>query len=192
MSAHALPRFSPEEYLRIERDVAERHEYDNGAMYSMSGGSLSHAGIAAQVLTALRREGAGAGCKAVGPDLKVQVSPEGPFYYPDVVIYCGTPQLADSHQDILVNPKTIVEVLSKSTEDYDRGRKFTQYRQIATLHEYVLVSQWEPRVEVFSRTEDSNWSMAEFVGLDAVCELKSVNCRLALAEIYLDITFPAL
>jgi Uma2 family endonuclease len=189
MSAHAIPRLSPEEYLRVERESEIKHEYVDGQMYAMSGGSLAHSHIEGSIVAALKGVLAGGNCRVSTSNLRIQISPSGPFVYPDAAVYCGDAQLSDGYRDALLNPRVVFEVLSKSTEAYDRGQKFAQYRRIESLKDYVLVSQMEARIEVFSRTETGKWQLAEFVGAEAMCVIPSVGCEIALAEVYRDVTF---
>jgi Uma2 family endonuclease len=189
MSAHAIPRLSPEEYLKIERTAEFKSEYYDGAMFAMSGGSLAHSLIPSRVAASLFGQLDGKGCLVANSDLRLRISAKGPFYYPDLTVICGKPQLADDHKDTLLNPTVIFEVLSKSSEAYDRGHKFAEYRRVESLRDYVLVSQMEARIEVFSRTEAGKWQLAEFVGADAMCVIPSVGCEIALAEVYRDVTF---
>src|SRR5260370_42214955 len=130
MSAHAVPRLSPEEYLKIERDAEFKSEYYDGGMFVRSGGSLTHSHITVHLAASQIRQTDRNGCKVTNSDLRIQISPRGPFVYPDLTVYCGEPQLADDHKDILLNPSVIFEVLSKSTEAHARGHKFAPYRRI--------------------------------------------------------------
>jgi Uma2 family endonuclease len=184
MSAHAIPFLTPEQYLDVERKAEFKSEYYAGRMFAMAGGTLAHAlipmNIAAQVREALGKRN----CRAVNSDLRVRISESGPFVYPDLSIYCGEPKLADGHKDTLLNPQVVFEVLSPSSEAHDRGHKFSQYRKIPSLQEYVLVSQTEPRIEVFLRQPEGKWILTEYVGLDAICSLASVGCSVSLSAVY--------
>ena len=191
MSAQPIPRLSPEDYLKIERESDTRSEYYGGMMYGMSGGSPAHAWIAARLIAALAGQLDGKGCRVAGSDLRVQVGRGGPFFYPDLSVVCGEAQLSEDQKDMLLNPVAIFEVLSKSTEAFERGGKFAEYRRLESLRDYVLVSQAEPRIEVFSRGDAGRWTMTEFVGVGAVCAIPSLACELKLAEVYRDITFEA-
>jgi len=189
MSAHVLPRLSPEEYLEVERAAQFRSEYYNGRMYAMSGGSLIHALMIGNVVFALRSELGQRPCLVIPSDLRVRVDPGGLYTYPDVVVVCQEPKYVDNRRDTIVNPVLLVEVLSPSTEAYDRGFKSAQYRTMASLQEYALVSQTEPRVEVFRRRAEGDWLLSESVGLDSTCRLDSVGCTLALRAVYENVTF---
>ena len=191
MSAYPQPRLTPEQYLEIERAAEFRSEYYNGRMFAMSGGSGPHAFITANCVGELGNRLKDRPYRVAGIDLRVRASASGLHTYPDISVLCVEPQFADRHTDTLVNPALIVEVFSPSTEAYDRGFKFAQYRTLESLQEYVLVSETEPRVEVFRRQPNGDWLLAEYVGLNATCRLESAACAIPLAEIYDKVTFPA-
>src|SRR5712692_7135469 len=153
MSAQPQPRLTPEQYLEIERAAEFRNEYYNGRMYAMSGGSHPHAIVIGNLAFALRSGLGKRPCLVTTSDLRVRVAPAGLYTYPDVVVVCGEPRYADNQIDTLLNPMLLIEMLSPSTEAYDRGFKSAQYRTIESLQEYALVSQAEPRVEVFRRQD---------------------------------------
>jgi Uma2 family endonuclease len=189
MSAQPLPRMSVEEYLEFDRNSEFRYEYFDGFVYAMSGGTLPHNLIAANLIRRLGNALEGKGCAVVGGSLRVQVSPRRDYFYPDVVVVCGEMRIADDRQDTLLNPTLVIEVLSKSTESLDRGLKATRYRALASVREYVLVSQTEPRVEVFERLAEGKWDFREVAGSDAVCEFHRVGCEIPLSRIYELVTF---
>jgi Uma2 family endonuclease len=191
MAAHAQPRMTPEEYLAFDRASELRHEYYGGVMYAMSGGSHVHAYITTNLSSELRSALKGSPCGASAVDLRVKISARS-YVYPDVVVVCGEPRYADGEADILLNPSLIVEVLSPSTERYDRGPKSAWYRTIESLKEYALVSQSEPRVEVYRRQASGEWLLSEAVGLEASCHfdgLKNEPVRIPLSEIYERVEF---
>jgi Uma2 family endonuclease len=189
MSAQAQPRLTPEQYLEAERAAKFRHEYFDGQMYAMSGGSFQHfqiiGNITAELHTSLKKRPWAVGSN----DLRLRVSPDGLYTYPDVIVICGEPKFADDRCDTLLNPALIVEVLSPPTEAYDRGFKSAQYRTVESLQEYALVSQAEPRVEVFRRQVGGHWLLSEAIGLEAVCHFESLDCAVPLSEIYAKVTF---
>lgn len=189
MAAHPQPRLTPEQYLELERASEVRHEYYRGELFAMAGGSGRHAVIILNVGAELRSELKKRPCHVMASDMRVRVAEDGLYTYPDVVVVCGDPEVTDKHGETLLNPTLLVEVLSPSTEAHDRGFKSAQYRTIKGLQEYVLVSQSEARVEVFRRQTDGTWVMTEAVGLDAICEFRSVECRIPLAEIYDKVSF---
>jgi Uma2 family endonuclease len=184
MSAASIPRLTPEQYLEIDRAAEFRSEYIDGEMFAMSGGRVAHSRISLKLGGALDAALMARNCVVTGPDLRVRVAKQGPFFYPDVTVCCGEPQLADDYSDVLLNPTVVFEVLSPSSEAYDRGKKFAAYRCIESLREYVLVSQTEPFVESYLRGPDGKWIFTDFRGLDAVCKLASIDCEIKLADVY--------
>jgi Uma2 family endonuclease len=191
MSARPQARLTPEQYLEIERASETRSEYFNGQMYAMSGGSYNHVRIIGNLAFELRNAIKQRPCEVVTSDLRVRVSPGGLYTYPDVSVVCGEPKFADDQKDTLLNPVFIAEVLSPTTEAYDRGFKSAQYRKLESLQEYALISQAEPRVEVFRRQPGGDWLLSEAAGIDAACGFDSLGCRIALADIYGKATFEA-
>ena len=189
MSAQTQPRVTPEQYLEIERAAEFRNEYYNGRIYAMSGGSWTHAVVIGNFASALSGVLKKRPCFVTSSDMRMCVSPAGLYTYPDIMVVCGEPKFLDRRTDTVMNPALVVEVLSPSTEAYDRGFKAAQYRTVESLKEYALVSQAEARVEVFRRKSAHEWLMSEFVGPEAVCRLDSVECEVALAEIYDKVTF---
>ena len=194
MSAQPQPRLTPEQYLAAERAAEFRSEYYNGHMCAKPGGSYQHAqiiaGLAGELSNALRNRP----CSAIPIGLRLRVSPAGLYTYPDLIVVCGDPKFAhDEHdqKDTLVNPTLIAEVLSPSTEAYDRGFKSAQYRTLASLQEYALVSQAEPRIEVFHRQAGGHWLLSEAIGLEAVCRFESLDCGIPLADVYDKVIFGA-
>ncbi len=186
------------EYLTRERAATDRHEYINGQIRAMAGEKLPHAIIAHNIGGLLYVQLKGTPCFAVSKDTKVRsglgVSSErsvsGMFSYPDVVVVCGEPKFFDDRNDIITNPTSIVEVLSPSTELFDRGDKFQGYRNWnPTLKEYLLVSQTRPLVELYRRQPDDSWLLQEAAGLDASVVLPAIGCTLKLADVYERIVF---
>lgn len=189
MSALPNTYLSPEEYLAIERRSEYKSEYSNGEMFAMSGASLEHNRITVNLLSDVKRQLRSGSCEPFGSDMRVEVPLPRKYVYPDLSIVCGEPEFADSEFDTLVNPLVVFEVLSPSTERFDRGTKFVWYRRVSSLREYVLVSQAEPRVERFVR-RGQEWVLTEATGLDAAIRLETVGCDLALADIYERVDFP--
>lgn len=184
-------RMTEAEYLAFERASDIRHEYLDGHVYAMTGASRAHNLISTYTAASLINQLRGRPCEVYASDMRVRVSATGLYTYPDVTVVCGNPQFADSALDTLLNPVLVIEVLSPSTESYDRGKKFQHYRQLESLREYVLISQDSPRVERFLRQDDGTWLLTDAAGLDASLELASVACTLALAEVYEKVTFEA-
>lgn len=190
MSSALRFRLSSAEYLATERKAAFKSEYFNGEMFAMAGASEEHCLVKENLARETGVQLKGGRCRLVTSDLRVKVEGTKLYTYPDLVIYCDKPQFEDAVLYTLLNPRVIVEVLSDSTESYDRGAKFHNYRQIASLQEYVLVSQDRPLIERFVRQADGTWSLTVFTGLDATMEFASVPAKVPLAEVYRDVTFP--
>jgi Uma2 family endonuclease len=184
MPSQPKPRLTPEDYLAIERSADFKSEYFDGEIFAMTGASEPHNLIVINTVRELSVQLKKRPCKLYANDMRVKVDPTGLYTYPDLVVVCGKAQLADPHLDTLLNPTLIVEVLSDSTEAYDRGRKFEHYRKLESLVEYVLISQHWPHVESYRRQPDHHWLLTECSGLDSVLRLESIDCELALAEIY--------
>jgi Uma2 family endonuclease len=184
MSAHAHPSLTPEQYLEIERAAEFKSEYYDGRVYAMSGASYPHGLIILSLGSELHMALKSGPCAVIANDLRVRVSPGGLHTYPDVAVVCSDPKFADDQKDTLLNPTFLAEVLSPSTEAYDRGLKSAQYRTLESLQEYALISQTEARLEVFRRQAGGGWLLSDFEGLDAVCRFESLGCQIALADIY--------
>ena len=186
----ALKRISPAEYLELDRAAATRSEYFFGEVIAMSGASGPHNFIVSNIIGETRAALKGGPCRVAPSDLRTRTT-TGAYCYPDVSIICGPPQYDDDRLDILLNPRVIFEVLSPSTESYDRGSKFVQYRSILSLQAYVLVSQRDPIVECFFRQAGQReWSFTDAQGLDSVISIPGVSIELSLREIYDNIEFP--
>lgn len=191
MSSVAVePRYTPEQYLALERKTEHKSEYVNGRIYAMSGASREHNLISANVLGELHAQMKGRPCEIYASDMRVKVRDTGMYTYPDVVVACGEIRFEDAHVDTLLTPTVIIEVLSPSTEGYDRGDKFAHYRRLESLQEYILIAPDKGRVEQFVR-QGQQWLLTEVSGLDAVLYLRSIGCEVALREIYDKVTFPS-
>jgi Uma2 family endonuclease len=175
---------TPEEYLAFERASEEKHEYFAGEIFAMTGASTNHNRIVGSTYAALYAQLREHPCDILANDMRVKVPVTGLYTYPDISILCEEPQFEDSEVDTLLNPAVIVEVLSPSTEAYDRGKKFQHYRTIPSFQEYVLISQDNVRVEHYRRQENDKWEMADAHTLDAAITLPSVGCTLRLSDIY--------
>lgn len=183
----SLPKtfLTPEQYLEIERKAEFKSEYYNGEMFAMSGAKLPHNLITMNVGAEFRQQLRSRPCRVVSSDQRVLVAPTGLYAYPDVVVYCGEPRLLDGELDTLLNPTLIVEVLSPSTEAYDRGRKFGQYRTIESLSAYLMIASELISAELWTRQPDNRWLLtADANRLDDTFEIESIGCRLKLADIY--------
>ena len=199
----AQTRLTPEEYIAFERKAlpdAEiiRHEYINGELIAMSGASRAHNLITGNIFGELRALLRGSRCETYMSDMRVSTQPTASYFYPDVVVVCEEPRFEDDVFDTLLNPIILVEVLSSSTEAYDRGEKFAHYRQLASLQEYVLVAQDKVLVEHYRRQEKQgtasvtgkDWIFTDFQELEESLPLTSIHCELSLREIYERVTFP--
>lgn len=183
MASSPVSKLTEEQYLAIERAAEFKSEFLDGVMYAMSGGSPRHADLHGNVYAELRAMLRGSNCKAFNSDLRVRVSPRM-YAYPDVSVVCGKPLLADDQKDVLLNPVVIFEVLSPSTELYDRGPKLQLYRTIPSLREYILVDQNKIRVEQYIRQDARTWTLLDHEGLDAELKMDSIGASLPLRLIY--------
>ena len=189
MAAQPQPRLTPEEYLALERAAESRSEYFDGHMYAMSGSSYRHFVITGNLGFGLRSAVGQRGCTVGTSDMPVLVSPRGLYTYPGVIVVCGEPRFADGSADTLLNPIVLIEVLSPSTEGHDRGFQAAQFRMIESLQEYALVSQTEPRVEIFRRQVGGAWLLTEAIGLEQCCRFESIDCTIALKDVYAKVVF---
>ncbi len=185
-------RHTLQDYYRIENDAAEKHEFRAGEILAMSGGSPQHALIALNIGAALRARLKGKPCLPYGSDLRVRIAGHQRCVYPDVSVICGKIEYDpdDETGNSVLNPRLIVEVLSPSTEAYDRGDKFASYREVPSLAEYVLISSSDPRVETFLRQSDGTWAFSSSSANDSRTILRSLQIELPLGEIYADVQFP--
>ncbi len=188
MAALPEPYITPEQYIEIERKAEFKSEYIAGQMFAMADGSPEHSLIAVNITGELRLALKGGGCRVYNSDLNVWLAETNMFAYPDVTVVCGDVVYGPARQAIS-NPLIIVEVLSPSTESYDRGAKAAHYRRSETLREYVFVSQSEPAIERFTRDTEGKWYVTDARGIDAVMELTAVSTTLKLSEVYANIEF---
>ncbi len=188
MSSPQPSLLTPTEYLELERKSEIRSEYIAGRMFAMSGASRRHGLIAGNLHGHIWTQLRGKDCETFASDMRVKVSPTGMYTYPDIVAVCGEARFEDQHTDTLLNPTVIVEVLSESTEAYDRGEKFAHYRRLETLREYVLVAQDKIRIEHFRR-EGEEWILSEVSGSDATLHLGSIDCHIEVAAVYEKVNF---
>ena len=189
MSAVREPRYSFEEYLAREQAATYKSEFYRGEIFAMSGGSPRHNKVSGNIFGSLWGRLRGTGCSPYNSDQRIRIPANGLSTYPDVSVVCGELQLDSLDHDAVINPRLIFEVLSASTENYNRGKKFDLYRQLDSLQEYILVAQDEPQVERFVRQSDGSWLLTVFKGLEAGLELATLGCALPLSEIYEDVTF---
>ena len=191
MSAAKKLTLTPQEYLAQERRATIKSEYLRGEVYAMSGASWEHTLIKDNLAHALRNRIQGGPCKVLTSDLRVRAEKAGLYTYPDIVVVCEEPKFEDDYFDTLLNPKVIIEILSDSTEKYDRSEKFRSYRTLASLQEYVLVSQDKALAESFVRQANDSWLMTTFTGLESEAFFQSVDARVPLTEIYAGVNLPS-
>lgn len=191
MSAIVKPRYTLEEYFQLDRTSEEKYEYFNGEVFCMSGVKRNHAQIETNLITSFRNGLEGRGCRVYGGSLRVKTPSMLPYRYPDLSVVCEEPQFEQvGGLDVLTNPVLIVEVLSPSTEGYDRGDKFAYYKSIPSFREYLLVAQHRPHVTHYFKQDDGKWSYEEFNDLGDTVDLSSVDCALSLGETYREVAFP--
>jgi Uma2 family endonuclease len=190
MTAVPKPKMTEAEYLAIEEKAEFKSEFYRGEMFATSGASLPHSRIKDNLARHLNNQWDGGPCFAVTSDLKVKVNRTGLYTYPDVVVVCGEPEYLTGRTDVILNPSVVIEVLSPSTEKYDRGVKFRQYQRVPSLKEIVLVSRDEAVCERFVRQPDGTWNLTTIEGVDGELVFATVSARVRLADIYAGVTFP--
>ena len=186
------PKFnfiSPEQYLEMERAAEIKHEYYNGEVFTMSGASLNHNIVVSSVNTIVLPKLKGKSCNMFGSDLRIHVPINSLYTYPDFSIICGKAELTDGIKDTITNPSVIIEVLSKSTKDYDRGTKFFLYRSIQTLKEYILIDSTSILVEKYIRQQTNSWILTEFKELHENFYISTISLTLHMKDIYEDVVF---
>ncbi len=175
--------YTAEEYLTLERSASSKSEFHDGQIFAMTGASRKHNLVSGNIYRELSLQLKSRPCEAYINDMRVKAAEARSYHYPDIVVVCGTPAFEDAQVDTLLNPTLLIEVLSPSTEAYDRGGKFAHYRKIPTLCEYLLVTQDQPSIERYVREGDV-WILTEAVGLEASVPLESIECVLSLREVY--------
>jgi len=189
MSISSAIHMSPEAYLASERVAKVRHEYRDGEVIEMVGGSHEQNWIVINLLSHFRPRLRGTGCSLFGLDMRVKVSAKEFYTYPDLAITTEKPEFDAGNVDTLINPAVIIEVLTPSTERHDRSQKFELYKNIKAFREYILIAQDQPRIEQFIRTGSDQWTEFSCIGLNETLELKSIACPVPLAVVYEDIMF---
>jgi Uma2 family endonuclease len=179
---------SPEKYLEIERASEEKHEYFKGEVFAMSGASPQHNDITYNINRIIAPFIHGKGCKLYGSDFRVHIPKNTLYTYPDFTIVCGKAETSDVYTDNLTNPSVIIEILSKSTKDYDRGTKFNLYREINTLKEYILIDSTKISVEIFTKQDENNWNLKEFKNINDSFIITTIGLTFPLKEVYEDVT----
>jgi Uma2 family endonuclease len=184
MSSLPQPFVTPEEYLEAERKAEYRSEYLDGQVHAMAGTSRAHGRITLNLARRLDEQLENGPCEVFVTDLKVRVATKGPYFYPDLVVVCGAPQLLGVDDDVILNPKVVIEVLSPSTESYDRGKKFQAYARHESLAEYVLVAQDHVQGDHYVRQPNGHWDFTSTSDADGVIEFPSIGARVKVADIY--------
>jgi len=186
-----VKRFSPREYYELERPAEYKSDFYDGKLFAMAGGTARHSLITSNVNREVGNRLKGTPCRAYESNLRLKAIATGLRTYPDVSVYCGPLQQdpEDTEGETYTNPSVLFEVLSPSTEGYDRVLKASSYRQIETVKSYVLISETEPRAEIFERQADASWLRREARGLEATLAISAINVRLPLAEIYEGVDF---
>lgn len=182
-SAAARTFLTPEEYISFERKATTKHEYLKGQIIAMSGASRAHSFITGDIFGELREQLKGQKCEVHSSDMRVRIHSTNSYFYPDVVVACEELNFEDNIFDTLLNPRVVIEVLSPSTETYDRDEKFEFYKQLDSLKEYLLVSQDQVKVEHYTRRE-AEWLRTEYRELDDLVLLSTIDCELRLQDIY--------
>jgi Uma2 family endonuclease len=175
---------TPEEYLEIERKAEFKSEYFNGEMFAMAGAKQAHNLIVTNLIAGLHQQFRTRPCQVYATDMRVRVRATGLYTYPDIIAVCGEPRFLDEQRDTLLNPGLIVEVLSPSTEAYDRGRKFEHYKSLESIREYLLVAADRIHADLYTRQADGRWMLTSADKLDDSLTLESVDAGLLLADLY--------
>ena len=190
MATPPTARLTPEQYLEIERKAEYKSEYFNDEMFAMSGAREGHNMLASNLITSLNSQTRGRPCRVYPSDMRVIVSANGLYAYPDVVVVCGPPQFFDDTQDSVLNPIALVEVLSPSTEAYDHSLKFEQYRSIESLRHYLMVSSDRMHLELFTRQQKDQWLLTSVATPEDRLALESIECTLLVSDVYDKVDFP--
>ena len=188
--AYNKQKISIGEYLEMENAALEKHEYYQGEIFAMSGAKVPHNAIASNLLVELGTKLKGKKCKPFNSDQRIHIPSNTLFTYPDISIICGEVITLNNDEWNALNPSVIIEVLSKSTKNYDRGEKFKLYRNINTLKEYILVDSESIHIEVFRLNEKKHWELEEYNDINASLEVKAINEQILISEIYDGVKIP--
>ncbi len=175
-------------YLELEAKSEIKHEYEDGLILAMSGGTIIHGVLCGNIYAEIRRKlkNNRSDCKVLGSEVRIRIKEKASFVYPDAMVICDKIEVSETDKNAIVNPVLVVEVLSESTESYDRGDKFFKYRQLKSLKEYVLINQYKPMVEIFYKKDDNVWEILRTVSLEKSFTLKSINATIKMDELYQD------
>lgn len=184
-------KYTLEEYLELDHQSEEKIEFWDGHIFTLAGASANHNRIQRNMVFALQLKLRGKGCEIFPSDMRVKVPTYPPYRYPDLSALCGKADIENlGKQELLVNPQLIVEILSESTAEFDRGYKFTYYKSIESFIEYILIAQDRPHVSQFIKQADNSWLNHEFNSINDKFHLSSLDCQLELLELYQDVEFP--
>jgi len=189
MGAQEIKYITEKEYLDIERNAIDKHEYYKGEIFAMSGATITHNIISINCSSDLRLKLKGKNCRPYSSDLRIHVKKNSLYTYPDISIICGEIETTDENFDTATNPSVIIEILSKSTRNYDKGGKFTLYRQIESLQEYILIDSEKIMVEKFIRNTDKSWQLTEYENIENSFLIETIDVTMLLSEIYADVVF---
>ncbi len=189
MLAQQQPRYTHAEYFALEEQSETKNDYVRGDIVAMTGASLNHNRLTRNLVTALTNKLAGISCEAFAGDLRLWIAARDIFTYPDVMVICGSAQFYEQRTDTITNPTVIFEVLSKSTEGYDRSDKFHAYWTLATFEEYILVDQYRLQVEYFRRLNEKEWRLIVLTKADDSLRLEAVGLEISLEQIYRHVTW---
>ncbi|MBF0202839.1 MAG: Uma2 family endonuclease [Desulfamplus sp.] len=180
---------TPEEYLALERESEIKNEYFGGEIFAMAGASSEHNKISTNIVRVLGNQLLEKPCNIFSSDMKVKMKEIKKYTYPDIVVVCGNEEYDDENNDILLNPIMIIEILSDSTEAYDRGDKFSHYQLIGTFSEYILISQYFPKVEKFLRQKNNTWIYSKYEKLEDIVSIESIKCELPMSDVYRKVNY---
>ncbi|MFK8103436.1 MAG: Uma2 family endonuclease [Saprospiraceae bacterium] len=192
MKAHKIPKLTVKEYITQEQESNTKYEYHDGEIFALAGGSLNHGLLCGNIYAELRGKlkSKKSSCKPYTSEIKLNIKDRKSYVYPDSMVICGALETSELDENSVTNPTLIVEVLSKSTANYDRGDKFFLYKQIPSLQEYILIEQDRPQVDVFYKKPGTDlWSISRFEGLENKIKLQSIKIEISMAELYFDIKF---
>lgn len=192
MKAQKIPRYTIAEYISLEKEANTKYEYHDGKVFALAGGSINHGLLCGNIYSELRNglEGKGSNCKTLTSEIKLKVKGQNSFVYPDSMVICGEIETSKEEKNSVTNPILIVEVMSKSTSNYDRGDKFFLYKKIPSLQEYVLIEQDKSQIDVFYKKPGSDlWLISRYETIDSKLELRSINIEIEISKLYFDIVF---
>jgi len=193
MKAHKFPELTVEEYLKQEEESGIKYEYHEGEIYALAGGTINHGKLCGNVFGEIRTElkNKKSNCKPYTSEIKVHIEKTNSYVYPDSMVICGEMETSENELNSVTNPVLIVEVLSKSTAEYDRGDKFYLYRQLKSFKEYVLIEQDRYVVDVHYKNDNSDlWKITRYVGLEQMINLQSIGIEISMKELYFDVNLP--